>query len=146
MRARHVESGARVTMALIPESPTPTNMAASRVDGSGLITGFTRAGATRENYHFIGVQFAHQGVFAALTGRRRRPSPSTPVSRLITNQPGALAAFVSDATFQDIGTPADYLRTSLQLAEVEGDQLVGAATWRSPLPPWYCERRCGMMW
>ena len=32
-------------------------------------------------------------------------------------------AFVSDATFQDIGTPADYLRTSLQLAEIEGDHL-----------------------
>jgi NDP-sugar pyrophosphorylase family protein len=35
-----------------------------------------------------------------------------------------VAAFVSDASFRDIGTPADCLRTSLEMAAVEGDRLV----------------------
>ena len=124
MRARHVESGAQVTMALIP-NPRPDKYGGVTVDASGTITGFTRAGATRENYHFVGVQCAHPGVFASLPDGVAAESVNSLYRDMLTNQPGALAAFVSDATFQDIGTPADYLRTSLQLADVEGDHLVG---------------------
>ena len=37
---------------------------------------------------------------------------------------GSIAAFISDASFSDIGTPLDCLRTSLALAVHEGDRLV----------------------
>ncbi len=37
---------------------------------------------------------------------------------------GSIAAFISDASFSDIGTPLDCLRTSLALAADEGDRLV----------------------
>jgi NDP-sugar pyrophosphorylase family protein len=43
--------------------------------------------------------------------------------QLLRRQPGSVAAFVCDARFQDIGTPADYLRTAVQLADEEGDRL-----------------------
>jgi NDP-sugar pyrophosphorylase family protein len=122
MRARHVESGARVTMALIP-NPRPDKYGGVLVDGSGVIIGFTRAGATPENYHFVGVQCADPGVFTSLPDGVAAESVNSLYRNMLTTEPGALVAFVSDATFQDIGTPTDYLRTSLRLAEVEGDHL-----------------------
>ena len=124
VRARHVESGARVTMALIP-NPRPDKYGGVLVDGSGVITGFTRAGATRENYHFVGVQCADPAVFASLEDGVAAESVNSLYREMLANEPGALVAFVSDATFQDIGTPSDYLRTSLQLAGIEGDRLAG---------------------
>jgi NDP-sugar pyrophosphorylase family protein len=125
LRARHVESGARVTMALIP-NPRPDKYGGVVVDGSGIITGFTRAGATRENYHFVGVQCADPAVFASLEDGVAAESVNSLYRDMLANEPGAIVAFVSDATFQDIGTPADYLRTSLQLAGTEGDRLAGS--------------------
>jgi NDP-sugar pyrophosphorylase family protein len=39
---------------------------------------------------------------------------------LMKDRPGSVRAFVSDAAFQDIGTPADLLQTSLDLAAADG--------------------------
>jgi len=46
---------------------------------------------------------------------------------LIADRPGSLRAFVCDAAFQDIGTPADYLVSSLRIAALEGgpSRLIG---------------------
>ena len=44
--------------------------------------------------------------------------------RLMQENPRAVAGFVSDASFQDIGMPGDCLATSLALARDEGDQLI----------------------
>jgi NDP-sugar pyrophosphorylase family protein len=38
----------------------------------------------------------------------------------IKDRPGSVRGFLSDASFQDIGTPADLLRTSLDLAAADG--------------------------
>ena len=43
--------------------------------------------------------------------------------RLIAEDARSVAGFVSDASFSDIGTPRDYLETSLALAAIEGDRL-----------------------
>jgi NDP-sugar pyrophosphorylase family protein len=40
--------------------------------------------------------------------------------QLIAARPGSVMGFVSDAAFQDIGTPADLLQTSLDLAAADG--------------------------
>jgi NDP-sugar pyrophosphorylase family protein len=122
MSQRHVESGALVTMALIP-NPQPEKYGGVLVGDSETVTGFTRAGATRENYHFIGVQFAEARVFADLVDGVPAESVNALYPRLMASEPGCIAAFVSAASFQDIGTPADYLRTSVQLAQEEGDRL-----------------------
>ena len=39
---------------------------------------------------------------------------------LMASRPGSVRGFVSDAGFQDIGTPADLLQTSLDLAAADG--------------------------
>jgi NDP-sugar pyrophosphorylase family protein len=44
----------------------------------------------------------------------------------MAENPRHVAAWISDASFLDIGTPADCLETSLTLAAREGDRLVGA--------------------
>jgi NDP-sugar pyrophosphorylase family protein len=122
MSRRHVASGALVTMALIP-NPQPEKYGGVLIGDSERVTGFTRAGATRENYHFIGVQFADARVFAALPDGVPAESVNVLYPRLMADEPGCIAAFVSKASFQDIGTPGDYLRTSIALAQEEGDRL-----------------------
>jgi NDP-sugar pyrophosphorylase family protein len=122
MERHHVESGALVTMALI-RNPRPEQYGGVLVGGDARVTGFTRAGATRENYHFIGVQFVQARTFSTLPDGVPAESVNSLYPRLMASEPGSVAAFISEATFQDIGTPADYLRTSLHLAEYEGDRL-----------------------
>ena len=120
---RHRESGARVTMALIP-NPRPDKYGGVLVSDDGYVTGFTRAGSDRESFHFIGVQVADAAVFAALQDGVPVESVNHLYPRLIRETARSVAAFVGNASFRDIGTPADYLETSIQLTELEGDHLV----------------------
>ncbi len=123
MARRHRDAGALVTMALIP-NPSPDKYGGVTVDARGWVTGFTRAGQARRSHHFVGIQFADPDVFAALPDGVPAESVNALYPRLIEARPSSIAAFVCDARFQDIGTPADYLRTSTGLARLEGDQRV----------------------
>jgi NDP-sugar pyrophosphorylase family protein len=120
----HAASGAAVTMALIP-NPRPDRYGGVLVAG-GRVTGFTRPGAAAPSFHFVGVQVADPRAFADLPDGVPAESVGQVYPRLMAQDPGSIAAFVSEAGFQDIGTPADYLRTSLELAAIEGDRLTGA--------------------
>jgi NDP-sugar pyrophosphorylase family protein len=122
--ATHDRSGSAVTMALIP-NPRPDKYGGVLVSG-GRVTGFSRAGSSPSSYHFIGVQVARPGAFASLPDGVPAESVNALYPRLIAADAGAIAAHVCDAAFQDIGTPADYLATCLELAAVEGDRLTGA--------------------
>lgn len=119
---RHQQSGALVTMALIP-NPAPLQYGGVTVT-DGFVSAFTRPGAVAGSYHFIGVQVAEADVFATLEDGVPCESVGALYPALMRRAPGAVAAFVSSASFRDIGTPADCLRTSLTLAEEEGDHLV----------------------
>jgi NDP-sugar pyrophosphorylase family protein len=122
---RHLGSGARVTMALIP-NPRPQFYGGVRVD-DGWITGFTRPGAGEPSYHFIGVQAADPSAFSELEDGVPAESVNWLYPRLIRDAPRSVAACIVDAPFNDIGTPDDYLQTSLGLAAHEGDCLVSRA-------------------
>jgi mannose-1-phosphate guanylyltransferase len=121
---RHERSGARVTMSLIP-NPRPDVYGGVRVE-DGWITGFTRRGTSEPSYHFIGVQAVQADALASLEDGVPAESVNWLYPRFIRESPRALAAFVVDAPFSDIGTPADYLQTSLDLAKLEGDRLVSS--------------------
>jgi NDP-sugar pyrophosphorylase family protein len=123
MLAHHRASGARVTMALIP-NPRPDKYGGVVVAGDSRVTGFTRAGSGVPSFHFIGVQVAEATVFSALEDGIPAESVNTLYPRLIREDPHTVSAFVCDASFRDIGTPADYLDTSLQLARTEGNRLI----------------------
>ncbi len=123
----HRASGALVTMVVIP-NPRPEKYGGVLIDdGSGpvaAVTGFTTPKPDLRSYHFIGVQIAEPRAFDTLPDRVPAESVGALYPRLIAERPGSIRAFVCDAPFHDIGTPADYLATSLALAAVEGNALV----------------------
>lgn len=119
----HQKSRAAVTMALIP-NPRPDKYGGVRVSDDGWVTGFTRAGSDGESYHFIGIQVAEARVFAPLEDGVPSETVNRLYPRLIETDPHSIGAFVCGASFRDIGTPADYLGTSLQLAASEGNRMV----------------------
>jgi NDP-sugar pyrophosphorylase family protein len=125
----HEHAGdATVTMALI-ENPQPEKYGGVLVEGDR-VTGFTRAGEGSKNYHFIGLQVAEARAFSNLTDGQPAESVNQVYRALLAKDSRAIGAYISKANFQDIGTSADYLRTSLELAALEGDKLVSGANVR----------------
>ncbi len=131
--SRHRRSGALVTMALI-RNPRPDFYGGVLVSSDGWVTGFSPRrspsnGPIAEDahpYHFIGVQVAQARVFQDLEDGVASESVGALYPRLISAQPQAIAAFISSASFLDIGTPRDCLDTSLALAGREGPRLIGS--------------------
>lgn len=126
MSTAHATSGAAVTMALIP-NPRPEKYGGVLVSDDGWITGFTRPGADRPSYHFVGVQIADGRAFAALTDGIPSETVNGIYPQMIAENRHSIAGFVCDAGFRDIGTTADYLETSAALAELEGDRLANGS-------------------
>jgi mannose-1-phosphate guanylyltransferase len=132
LMARHRESRALVTMALIL-NPRPSHYGGVVVSPDGWVTGFARAQNTppstaSTSFHFIGVQVARATAFAELEDGVAAESVNALYPALIARNPRSIAAYVSTASFLDIGTPRDCLDTSLALAESEGAHLIGART------------------
>jgi mannose-1-phosphate guanylyltransferase len=118
----HERSGARVTMAVVPNTE-PDKYGGVLVDEAGVVTGFCRRGSAQASFHFIGIQVADADVFAALPDNTPYESVGGLYPELMRNQPGSVRAHVSSARFLDIGTPADYIATCRLLAGEEGDPL-----------------------
>lgn len=123
--AVHEQSGADVTMALIP-NPRPEHYGGVAVSDEGWVTGFTRPGGP-PSYHFIGVQAARARVFADLEDGVPAESVNSLYPRLLVRNRHAIRAFVCEASFRDIGTTADYFRTSIELSAIEGNRLLSGS-------------------
>jgi NDP-sugar pyrophosphorylase family protein len=114
----HRKSGALVTMAAVPNRE-PDKYSGLAGDADGRLLGFAKRGAAENRYHFIGVQAVDAEAFASVP-------PNTPFetsalyTSLISHRPGSIRIFETSAEFFDIGTPADYLDTSLRIGEREG--------------------------
>lgn len=113
----HRRSGAEVTMALI-RNPRPDKYGSVQLDERHAVTGFTRRGT--EGFHFIGPQVIEADTFLPLADGVPSETVLELYPKLIAARRGSVMGFVSDAAFQDIGTPADLLQTSLDLAAKEG--------------------------
>lgn len=125
--AAHKRSEALVTMAVIPNRWPEKygGVLLGEVSGDGAaVTGFTSPNPAIASYHFIGVQVAEAAAFEHLIDGEPAESVTALYPQLISERRGSVRAFVCDAPFQDIGTPADYLATSLALARTEGSALV----------------------
>jgi len=122
MLAAHIASGAAVTMALIP-NPRPEKYGGVQVADGRWVTGFTRPGSGGPSYHFIGVQIVEARVFSELDDGVPGETVNELYPRLLVSDRHSIAGFISDASFRDIGTAADYLETSAQLVAVEGDRM-----------------------
>lgn len=116
---RHRETGALVTMALVPNRE-PQKYGGVLVDAGGVVSGFTARGSDRPSFHFIGVQAVEAAAFASVPDNVPYESVGALYPELMRLKPGSVRAYTCDAEFLDIGTPADYFDTSLRLARREG--------------------------
>ena len=95
-----------------------------QVCGVGLDAGHASrvslAGLKTDTFHFIGPQIVEADVFETLPDGVPAESVTGVYPRLVAERPGAVMGYVSAATFRDIGTPADLLQTSLDLAAADG--------------------------
>jgi NDP-sugar pyrophosphorylase family protein len=128
----HRASGALVTMAVIP-NPRPEHYGGVIVDAAHRIVRFARAGEVAVSHHFIGVQVVAASVFETLAAGEHAESVNQIYPALMARTPGAVRAFVSDASFEDVGTPRDYLETVLRAARRSGAPIaVGRGTCVDP--------------
>ena len=129
----HAATGALVTMALT-ENPDPASYGGVVVDAAGRVTGFSARGPANNGYHFTGIQIVEASVFATLPPDRPLETVGEVYPRLIAARPGSVRAFACAAAFEDIGTPADYLASSLRIARAEGgvSRLVGRGSEAAP--------------
>jgi len=123
MLSSHAASGAAVTLALIP-NPRPDKYGGVTVEDGQWVSGFTRAAAGQRTFHFVGVQIAEARAFESVPDGVPSETVNGIYRSMIASDPHSIGAYVCEASFRDIGTPADYLETSMQLAGVEGDHLV----------------------
>lgn len=108
----HAKSGALVTLALIPNLE-PLRYGGVKLATDGQVTGFAPRGpAATGSFHFIGAQIASRSVFADLAAGQPANSIGGCYDALIAREPGAIRGFIANAKFWDIGTVADYWRTS----------------------------------
>jgi NDP-sugar pyrophosphorylase family protein len=117
--AAHASSGARVTLALVPNREF-LRYGGVAVDAEGRVIGFPRRGPEAEGSgHFIGVQIADASVFASVRHGDVASSIGGVYDALIAAQPDAVRGIMSSATFWDVGTVDDYRRTCSAFAERE---------------------------
>ena len=117
--AAHRRSGALVTMA-VTENNEPQKYGGVVVARDSAVSGFATRGSPQTSFHFLGLQVAEAAAFAALDAGTPCASVGAVYPALIGARPGSVRAHVCAAEFLDIGTPDDYLRTSLLLARREG--------------------------
>ncbi len=114
----HRHSDALVTMAVVPRTE-PERYGGVRVNDEGAVVGFTRRGSDDDSFHFVGAQVVEAEAFATLPAGTPVESVSDLYPRLMRKASGLVQAHVCEGEFFDIGTPDDYLRTSLTLSKRE---------------------------
>jgi mannose-1-phosphate guanylyltransferase len=116
--ARHVDTNALVTMAVVNGRPEYNGVIADA--GSGIVRGFGREPGA---FHYIGVQAVNASVFAGVDPGVKSETVHGIYPSVIASRPGAIRIFHTDAEFFDIGSPRDYLSTAATLARREGRPL-----------------------
>lgn len=123
----HRRSGALVTLAAVPNEQ-PDKYGGIVAGSDGAVRGFANRGSSQPSSHFIGVQVADAAAFESVPEGTPYESVAALYPALIAARPGSVRVFSCTAEFMDIGTPADYLATSLLLAGRDGGALHGRGT------------------
>jgi mannose-1-phosphate guanylyltransferase len=119
----HTGGGAVVTMAAVAARP---GYSALRVAGgafAGVIPAAEVATVGAAAAHFIGVQVAEPGAFASVPPDAAADTLRGVYPRLVAAAPRAVGVWITSAAFHDVGTPAEYLRTAVEVAAAEGRPL-----------------------
>lgn len=117
--AEHRRSDALVTMAVVPNRQ-PDKYSGLAVDPDGAVVGTVARGSGEPSYHFLGVQVVEANAFASVPEDVPYESVRQLYPALAAARRGSVRAYCVEAECFDIGTPADYLATSLEIAAREG--------------------------
>jgi mannose-1-phosphate guanylyltransferase len=119
----HAESRALVTLALAP-NVEPRRYGGVQLDPGGVVTRFVPAGSAQaRTFHFVGVQIAGAEAFGELPPDAPANSIGGLYDDLLARRPGSIRGCVVPGTrFSDIGTVADYWRTSSYLSRAAGGE------------------------
>jgi mannose-1-phosphate guanylyltransferase len=121
----HAASGALVTLALVPNREFD-RYGGVALDEKNRVTGFVPRGPSAEgSYHYIGVQLAHASAFSAIRPGDAARTIGGIYDRLMIDRPGTVRGFVLDAAFWDVGTVADYWRTTRAFARRDRSAITG---------------------
>jgi mannose-1-phosphate guanylyltransferase len=118
----HQRTNALATLAVVPNTE-PDKYDGLAVDAEGRVTGRVLRGSGQSSYHFIGAQVVTARAFESVPADTPFESVAALYPDLIARQPGSVRAWSSNAEFLDIGTPADYLESSLVIGAREGRQI-----------------------
>jgi len=129
LAAAHASSGAMVTLALVPNRE-PLRYGGVRLDERRQVVGFvTRGPAAAGSFHFIGPQMVEAAAFQSVPMGRPMSSIGRLYDDLLASRPGSVRGFVSDASYWDIGTVADYWASSVALAGPEAAAASRSILW-----------------
>ena len=131
--ANHRETGALVTIAVVPNQ-WPDRYGGLVVDSLGRFHSAVPRGSSVRSYHVVGVQVAHPSAFADLPLHEPAESIAGIYRSLVQKDLGAVRAFLCEADFWDVGTPADYFEASRSIGAREGRAFphVGAGSFVDP--------------
>jgi NDP-sugar pyrophosphorylase family protein len=108
----HQASDALVTLALVPNTQY-LHYGGVRLAADGAVVGFVGRGPEAAgSFHLFGVQVVSRQAFASLTLGQAVNSIGGLYDRLIAERPGSIKGWISSAQYWDIGTVADYWKTS----------------------------------
>lgn len=114
----HNTRGAQVTLA-VTTNPNPDRYGGVVVNNRGYVQGFVRPGQHTHS-HFLGVQLVEASVFGCVSETLPTASIGGLYDTLISKQSNAVYAHPVSASFFDVGTPRDYMATSLAIAKADG--------------------------
>lgn len=123
----HERSGALATLAVV-RNTEPDKYSGLAVAADGAVTGVVSRGSTDPSSHFFGVQVVEASAFGSVPDGVPYETVKTLYPALHGARRGAVRAFHATASYLDIGTPADYLDSSLVIAERERRHQIGART------------------
>lgn len=111
----HRSSDALVTLGLVANRD-PEHYGGVRLDGDSCVSGFVPRGAGAVgSFHFVGVQAVQADAFRAVAAGEAMNSVRGLYDRLMAARTGSVRGLVRQAAFWDIGTVADYWRSSFAL-------------------------------
>jgi NDP-sugar pyrophosphorylase family protein len=83
------------------------------------VTGFTKRGSSEPSFHFIGAQVTAHAAFALVPDGMAGESVIGVYPIMMKERSHVVRAFISHASFLDIGTPRDYVDTNEIIARSE---------------------------
>jgi mannose-1-phosphate guanylyltransferase len=119
----HRQSSALVTLALVPH-PNPARYGGVQLDADRRVAAFTPRARHPAGWHFVGVQVVDRRAYADTSTARPSESVSGLYTTLVRQRPGSVRGWTSDGGFDDVGTPLDYLETSIRLAGGDASALI----------------------